>query len=896
VLSSPPMALTPGSRLGPYEIQAPIGAGGMGEVYRARDTRLDRIVAIKVLPEHLSGSPEVRARFEREARAVSSLNHPNICVLYDVGHQDGVDFLVMEHLEGETLADRLLKGPLPVDELLRVATEIADALDKAHRQGLIHRDLKPGNVMLTKSGAKLLDFGLARTTGLAPTLSDLSRSPTMSRSLTAEGTIVGTFQYLAPETLEGREADARGDIFAFGAMLYEMATGKRAFEGKSQASVIAAILERDPAPPSTVQPLIPPALDRLIQQCLVKDPDRRRQTMHDVLLELQWIAEGGSRAGVPAPVAARRRSTARLAWSIAIVAVAAVAVFAAGYLLRRPPKPQPVRFLVDAPAAATAVGSPKISPDGRYLAFDVTDSTGVTRIWLRPMNSLSAQPVPGTENAWRPFWSPDSRYIGFLAGDKLKKVEVSGGPPVTVCETRSAGDGSWSRSGVILFDGALNDSIRSVSAAGGTPSPATRIDRSRKEEGCAWPQFLPDGKHFLFLGLTSNPDSIALKAGELGSLKAKVVAVGNFSRIEWVPPGYLLFVRDRALVAQPFDAGGLKLAGEPFPVIDDVSVGGGGASNAEFSASEDGVLVCRASGASSGSQLTWVDRNGHETGTLGPPADIGAFELSPDGRKVAAAIAAAGATGGDIWVLDVARNLSTRFTFDPADDAWPVWSPDGSKIYFASNRKGFAGYRIFEKAATGVGAAREFYRLPPGDNIGPAGCSRGGLMACLSLGAATRWDVWMVPLNDTTKAAPFLNSQFSEREAAISPDGRWVAYVSNESGQQEVYVQGYPGPSGKWQVSTHGGRDPQWGADGRQLYYLSSEGAMMSVPVEPRPSFQVGMPARLFPASPPSDDPGGRCFAVSADGRRFLILRPTRASSLPATLVVMNWTAALGRK
>jgi Tol biopolymer transport system component len=893
------MALTPGSRLGPYEIEAPIGAGGMGEVYRARDTRLDRTVAVKVLPEHLSGSPEVRARFEREARAVSSLNHPNICVLYDVGHQDGVDYLVMEHLEGETLADRLLKGPLPTDELLRIATEVADALDKAHRQGLVHRDLKPGNVMLTKSGAKLLDFGLARTTGLAPTLSDLSRSPTMSRQLTAEGTIVGTFQYLAPETLEGREADARSDIFAFGAMLYEMATGTRAFEGKSQASVIAAILERDPAPASSVQPLIPPALDRLVQQCLVKDPERRRQTMHDVLLELQWVAEGGSRAGVPAPVAARRRSTARLAWSIAALAVAAIVVFAAGYYLRRPPNPQPVRFLVEAPAAATALGSPRISPDGRYLAFNVTDSTGVTRIWLRPLNSLSAQPIPGTEDAGRPFWSPDSRYIGFMAGNKLKKVEVSGGPPVTVCESGSRGDGSWSRSGVILFDGSSSDSVRSVSAAGGTPSGATVIDRSRGEAGVAWPQFLPDGKHFLFLGLTSNPDSIALKAGELGSEKAKVIAVGNFSRIEWVPPGYLLFVRERALMAQPFDAAGLKMAGEPFPVIDDVSVGGGGASNAEFSASEDGVLVCRASGASSGLQLTWTDREGRETGTLGPPADISTFVLSPDGRKVAATIVGAAenmSDVGDIWVLDVTRNLSTRFTFDPADDRWPVWSPDGSRIYFTSNRKGFAGYRILEKASTGVGAEREFYRPGPGINLGPVGCSRGDLLAFMALDPKTRWDVWIIPLNDTTKTAPFLTSQFSEREAAISPDGRWVAYVSGESGQREVYVQGYPGPSGKWQISTHGGRDPLWGADGRQLYYLSPEGSMMSAPIETQPTFQVGMPARLFQASPPSDDPGGRCYAVSADGRRFLILRPTRAHSLPATLVMMNWTAALGRK
>ncbi|HEY7727428.1 MAG TPA: protein kinase, partial [Candidatus Eisenbacteria bacterium] len=866
----------------------------MGEVYRARDTRLDRTVAVKVLPEHLSGSPDIRARFEREARAVSSLNHPNICVLHDVGHQDGVDYFVMEFLEGETLAERLLRGPIPTDELLRVATEIADALDKAHRQGLIHRDLKPGNVMLTGSGAKLLDFGLARTTGLVPSLTDLSRSPTMSRPLTAEGTIVGTFQYMAPETLEGREADGRSDIFAFGAILYEMSTGRRAFEGRSQASVIAAILERDPPPASTIQPLTPPALDRLIQQCLVKDPENRRQTMHDVLLDLRWIVEGGSRAGLPAPVAARRRSTVRLAWSVAALAAGAAVVFAAGYFLRRPPRPEPVRFFVDAPEGAIAVGSPRISPDGRYLAFNVTDSTGVSRIWLRPMNSLTAQPVPGTENAERPFWSPDSRTIGFMAGNKLKKIPVAGGPPVTVCESGSRGDGSWGRSGVILYDGGLTDSIRCVSASGGTPSGATFIDRSRNESGNAWPQFLPDGKHFLYLGLTSAPESISLKAGRLGSKKTKVLTVGNFSRIEWVPPGYLLFVRDRALMAQPFDANGLKLAGEPFPVIDDVSAGAGGvASNAEFSASGSGVLVCRASGASSGLQLTWVDRGGREIGTLGVPAGIQTFALSPDGGRVAASVISPREENADIWVLDVGRNLSTRFTFDRSDDAWPVWSADGSEVYFTSNRAG--KYAIYRKAATGAGEEQEVYRA--GVDIGPFGCSGDGrLLGCMVLAPGTRWDIWVVPLGDTAKAGAVFQTPFAEREASISSDGRWIAYTSNESGQSEVYVRAYAGSGGKWQISTRGGRDPLWRADGRELFYLTPEGTMMSVAVAVEPVFQVGMPQRLFAAPPPSEDPGGRCYAVSPDGRRFLLLRPVRERSLPATLVVMNWTAALGRK
>src|SRR5215813_10425683 len=449
------MALSAGSRLGPYEVLAPLGAGGMGEVYKARDTLLERTVAIKVLPTQLSSSEEMRQRFEREAKAISQLSHPHICALYDVGSQDGTEYLVMEYLEGETLAMRLLKGVLPLQQTLAYGIEIADALDKAHRQGIVHRDLKPGNIMLTKSGVKLLDFGLAKAMAPAAPTSGLTSLPTVAtpQNLTQTGTILGTFQYMAPEQLEGGEADARSDIFALGAVLYEMATGQKAFQGKSQASLIGSILKEEPPPPSTIAPMTPPALDRVIKTCLSKDPENRFQTAHDVKLQLQWIAEGGSQAGLPAPVVSRRKNREKLAWAVAAVAALAAIAFAVAFVRRTPAKGRTVRFEIPTPEEVTSIDLPRISPDGRTIAFNATDSSGKTRIWVRPLNSLTAQPLGGTEGASRPFWSPDGKYLGFVAEGKVKKIDVSGGPAQKICDAPTGSDGSWSSEGVILFDG-----------------------------------------------------------------------------------------------------------------------------------------------------------------------------------------------------------------------------------------------------------------------------------------------------------------------------------------------------------------------------------------------------------------------------------------------------------
>src|SRR6476661_994588 len=587
------MALATGTKIGPYEIIAPIGAGGMGEVYRARDTRLERTVAIKVLPDHLSKSEDVRQRFEREAKTISQLSHPHICALHDVGREGETEYLVMEYLEGETLADRLLKGSLPLEQTLRYGMQIADALDKAHRLGIVHRDLKPGNVMLTKSGVKLLDFGLAKFQAAARDkqlsgVSVLATEAQASQPLTERGTVLGTFQYMAPEQLEGGEADARSDIFAFGALLYEMATGKKAFSGKSQASLAGSILRDDPTSITEISPMMPPALNRVIKTCLAKDPEDRFQTAHDVKLQLQWVAEGGSQAGVPAPVAARRKSRERLAWGVAAAGLLAAAALGFGYVRRAPVPPRAVRFEVPAPEGVSAIDAPRVSPDGRYLAFSATDSEGKPRIWVRPLNAIAAQPLNGTEGTTRPFWSPDSRFLGFMAEGKLKKIEVTGGPAQKICDAPTGADGSWGSEGVILYDGTGKDPIHRVLAAGGSPTVAAKADTKEGEVG--WPEFLPDGRHFLYMSIGSKPEDSTYRVGTLDSTDSKPFAPAQ-TLLTYSPPGYLLFVRDKTLVAQRFDPKALKTQGEPVPLAEHIGTDSVGL--ATFSVSRDGTLAYR---------------------------------------------------------------------------------------------------------------------------------------------------------------------------------------------------------------------------------------------------------------------------------------------------------------
>jgi len=879
------MPLATGSKLGPYEILAPLGAGGMGEVYRARDTRLDRTVAVKILPSRLAGDAAVRERFEREAKTISSLNHSHICTVYDVGQQNELAYLVMEYLEGETLAARLERGPLPLDQLLRIGIEIADALEKAHQQGVVHRDLKPGNIMLTKTGAKLLDFGLAKPTLRSDTA--LTTMATAAKPLTMEGAIVGTFLYMAPELFEGKEADVRSDLFAFGAVLYEMATGKRAFEGKTSASVIAAIMEREPAPITSVQPMTPPALERVIKTCLAKDPEERFQSAHDLKLQLQWIAEAGSQAGVPAPVVTRRKNRERLAWIVAGALAVLAALLAVGFVLRAPQPQSLIRASISLPpqTAAPPLGFFSISPDGRRLAFVAAAASGQPQLWVRPLDSLTAQPLAGTEGAIYPFWSPDSRYIGFFADGKLKKIDPSGGPAQSVCDAPEGRGGTWSSDGVIAFAPGVFTGIYRVPAIGGTPAqlttPATPGTSDR------FPSFLPDGKHVLYLSLAGSGKKDVVNVVSLDSKQA--VRVGEISsNVVYDPSGFLLYQRDGNLVAQHFDTGNFALGGDAFPVVEQIQLATD-RGNAFFSVSPGGMLVYQAGGLGNKAQLTWFDRDGKQLGTLGGPGQVFGPVLSPDGKRVVASIS--GPTGkASLWMLDVARGISSRFTFTDSSDSWSVWSPDGKQVAYSSNRAG--RLEIYLKPANGVESEQPIV-TGEGESM-PTDWSRDGrFIAYQTQSQSTKkFDIWIVPTTGDRKPYPFIATEADEDEGAFSPDGRWFAFSSNESGRREVYVVPFPGRGGKWQVSSSGGEWPLWVANGTELDYQSLDHKWMAVEVNGKGNdFSIGATQTLFGGKPlPSGSPLG--VNVTPDGKKALIPVETEGAAVPFTLVT-NWKADL---
>ena len=885
------MTLAAGTKLGPYEIVSPLGAGGMGEVYRAKDTRLDREVAVKVLPEHLSANAELRQRFEREARAISALTHPHICTLHDVGNQDGVEYLVMELLDGQSLAERLENGPLPPDQVMRFGIEIADALEAAHRQGIVHRDLKPGNVMLTRSGVKLLDFGLAkhRAAAVQTEISQLSSLPTEltpSRpALTEQGTIMGTFQYMAPEQLEGKEADARTDIFAFGCVLYEMATGRKAFTGKSRASMIGAILKDQPAPISSIAPMTPPAFDRLVQTCLAKEPEDRFQTAHDVRLQLQWIAEGGSQAGAPAVVVSRRKTRERMAWATSAALLVAAAVLGVGYMRRAPAAASPVRFQLVLPDALSVVEAPRISPDGKLLAFSARNADGKAQIWLRPLESLDPRPVPGTDGAsYRPIWAPDSRHIAFVAEGKLKKVDIAGAPPQTICDATTGADGSWGKDGTILFDGQASDPIRRVSAAGGIPQ--TVVKGSMGGASVGWPNFLPDGKHFLYFEFGGGTGQGRMMAASLDPKQKPRKILDSDSLAQYAPPGHLLYVKEGTLVAQAFDASALKLTGEPVPVAEQMGATGNGL--ADFSVSANGALVYRG-GVSSETRLVWVDRSGKAGPELDKSAGYGSTALSPDGTRLAMDISDSRSDKRDIWIRDLVRGVTSRFTFDPANDIAPVWSPDGNRLVYASDRKGPSS--LYGKDASGTGPEAELWSC--GETLIPSDWSSDGRFILVNrLTTKNSWDIWVYPTDRASKPFPFVEGAFTEVLPTFSPDARYVTYMSNESGRFEIYVQQFPGPGGKWQVSAAGGTEPHWSADGKTIYFKSLDAKIMAATIDAGATFTAGVPQALFDARL---QPGQRrnSYVVTRDGQKFLLLSPLGKEKIAPITVVLHWPATL---
>jgi eukaryotic-like serine/threonine-protein kinase len=884
------------SRLGPYEILAPLGAGGMGEVYEALDTRLERTVAIKICGVRFT------ERFEREARAISSLNHPHICALYDIGREDSVDFLVMEYLEGETLEARLRKGPLPIDEALRIAIQIASALDAAHRKGIIHRDLKPGNVMLTRSGAKLLDFGLAKMGSPVSSIAIETIGLTQPPPLTAEGTIMGTFPYMSPEQLEGKETDVRSDIFSFGAMLYEMITGRRSFAGSSSASLIAAVMSTNPPPVSTIQPMASPALDRLVRKCLAKSPDDRWQTAGDLLSELQWITESGSNAGIPAPIVAKRRNRERM-WQLAAGLAAALllasVVWIATHLPKQPAPAAVVHFQIPAPDKLNFFfyEIPAVSPDGERIAFTAAASSLVSdRLFVRPLNAANATeiPLPGIDPHY-PFWSPDGRQIAFVSGatrvgGTLQRVDISGGPPVTICsDCNAVYGGTWNRDGVILSTNRAGELYR-ISVAGGDPKPLRPL--SEGETGQYWPEFLPDGKHYLYLSLSSRPNEQGIYVASLDSTDRKFI-VGTNANATYVQSGQLLFMRGDVLMAQPFDLRNLTLGGEPRSVADHIETGTAAGTSlpaATFAASPNGVLVWRRVFQSSQSLPQWFDRNGKKLGSVGEAADYSNPALSPDDTKLAVGIRDPQTKTRDIWIFDLLRGTKTRLTFDPADDLDPIWSPDGTQIAFTSNRTGQRN--IYRKPADGSGSEELLLGGKEGqENV--EDWSRDGkyLMYNLQPGGAAH--LYVLPLADR-KPVPFQNTEFRTQQGQFSPNGRWVAYRSMESGRPEVYLQGFSLDSsqarGKWQVSVAGGEIPRWRRDGKELYFeFNSSYFAVDVKTDGA-SFEAGIPRLLFEAPTIFSNTGGaQPYVVTHDGQRFLVLAPVEKTSNQPLEVLVNW-------
>jgi len=895
------MTLPAGSRLGPYEVLAPLGAGGMGEVYKALDTRLDRTVAVKVLPQHLSSSAEVRQRFEREAKTISQLSHPHICALYDVGNQDGVEYLVMEYLEGETLAERLLKGPLPTEQTLRYGIEIADALDKAHRQGIVHRDLKPGNVMLTKSGVKLLDFGLAKAVRPVSSASALTSLPTEGPALTAEGTILGTFQYMAPEQLEGRESDARTDIFAFGVLLYEMATGQKAFSGRSRASLIGAILKDEPPPISTVQPMTPPALDRVVRTCLAKDPENRWQTARDVVLELKWISEGRSQAEIGAPAVTAWRSRERVAWILAALFGIGLAVTLPLSILRRPRGAGEGRTLklsiLPPEKGAFQPGMTAISPDGMRLAFAAATAEGKSLLWIRPLDALEARPLPGTDGAYLPFWSPDSRFLAFYAEGKLKKIEASGGPPQSLCDAQSGRGGTWNREGVIVFTPTPAERLFRVSAAGGPAIPVTTLDPSRQENSHRWPVFLPDGRHFLYFARSRQKENRAIYVGSIDSKETRPLMSGN-SNVLFAPSlteaseGYLLFEREGFLMARRFDAAGLRLEGDPLPIAGRVR-GSDPLTAANFTVSQTGVLAYGKGTQIGYRQLAWLDRSGKPLSSIGPAGIYLDVSLSPDEKRAALDTINIEVGGREVWLMDLARGVMSRLTPGETADWSPVWSADGSRIAFGANQTSIA-WDLYQKSSSGAGREELLFKSDS-PKVAEDWSLDGRFLLYTVGGARSKREIWVLALSGDRKTIPILQTAFDEFLPNFSPDGRWIVYVSNESGRPEVYVQTFPISSAKWRVSTDGGSQPRWRRDGKEIFYFAPDGALMAVPVMPGSTFEAGAPRKLFETGMGFSALAGERhrFCVAADGERFLLLRQVEEQNAQPLTVVFNWMADL---
>jgi Tol biopolymer transport system component len=886
-------AIPPGARLGPYELVAHIGRGGMGDVYRARDTRLGRIVAVKVLLPHVASDAELKQRFEREARTLAALTHPHICAVFDVGHQapaagsdQAVDYLVMEYLAGETLAARLSRGPLPLDEALQHATQIAAALETAHQTGVIHRDLKPGNIMLTAGGTKVLDFGLAKALGGDTPSPDLTQTP--ARSVTREGWLLGTPAYMSPEQARGKAVDRRADMWAFGCVLFEMLTGGRTFEGDDVTETIAAVVREEPDW-SALPVNTPAALHRLLRRALAKDPRNRLADASTARLEIEEALTGSEDAvglqsttrppGVDVATAPRSRLGQRVPWILAAGLGLAVAVLAvpAARSLRGAASAAPMRFLIDTPRlSGSSYDNLIISPDGRMVGYIARAEGRGSTLYVRPLDSLSARPLAGTEGAFDAFWSADSRYIGFRIGfgpsSTLKRVDVTGGPPQNLapCEI-----GTWNHDGIIICkDGVV---LSRVPATGGVPTRITALDESLQETSHDAPYFLPDGRHFLYRARSARPENRAIYVGSLDSDR-KTRIMTSESKAIYAPPGFLLFYRQGTLFAQAFDATRLALRGEAVPVAERVAAASGGV-DAAFAVSSTGTLVYQHDEAPQTRQLAWFDRQGRQLGTVGPAGAFGMVALSPDDKRVALS------SESGMWIVEMSTGIASRLTDQGGS---PVWSPDSRTVAFASNRNGRTS--VFQRT---LGSREDLpvFESPEGSQW-PDDWSRDGQLLLIN---DRNSGIVVLPMTGDGKPRRLLLSDKAVIDKpTFSPDVRWVAFASTESGPAEIMVASFPEFTNIKQVSAGGGHLPEWRPDGKELFYMTGDGELMAVEVRDTGStLDTAAPRKLFDTRATAGTPGSNRYAVSADGNRFLVLAPAADSRPEPIAVVLNWTSLL---
>ncbi len=894
------MTLSTGTKLSHYEISSKLGKGGMGEVYRAKDQKLGRDVAIKVLPEEFARDVDRVARFQREAKLLASLNHPNIAAIYGLEESGGTNFLVLELIEGDTLADRLKRGAIPVEEALKLALQIAEALEAAHEKGVIHRDLKPANIKVTPDGkVKVLDFGLAKAFATDQEPVNLSNSPTLSDAATQQGVILGTAAYMSPEQARGNPVDKRADIWAFGVVLFEMLTGRPLFIGHTVSDTLAAVLKEEPD-----WDKIPANMHFLLRRCVEKDPKKRLRDIGDAMPLLEGFTETVS----------EKYRRPWLAWSIAALAIF-VAVFIAFVHFREKPSAPgaAARFRIALPDEAIVDPSDSfaLSPDGRYLAFTATGSDGVMRLWIRPLDSLEAYPLTGTESNWIPmfFWSPDSHFIAFDAGGRLKKIDISGGAPQTICElSMSALGGSWNRDGVIIF-GTGPGGLMRVPVSGGVPSVLSKLRSERQEIGHYSPIFLPDGRHFLYFCGSTTTENAGVYVGcldarpeeqDMKQLLETSLAAAYAPASDSIP-GQLLFLREGTLMCQPLDEQRLELTGEPTPLAGQIS---SFAYFGFFSASSNGVLVYRGSKIQP-TQATWYNRQGKILDSAGKLGTIYGLAISPNGAQAAIGLdnkLQGFALSIDLWLIDLLSDTDTRFTFGNNLNGTPAWTPDGNHIIFASDREGF--FDLYQKPANG--AQQEELLLKSNETKLPTSCSCDGRFLLYTVAdPKTKGDIWILPLEGERKAMPLLRTEHDEIEGRFSPDMRWIAYVSDESGRNEIYVRAFSLSSGaasqesgaKWMVSEGGGRGPRWRGDGKELYYIALDGSVMVVKIAAGKIFRSGTPERLFQAPPNLSKyayaPSFSTWDVTPDGARFLIPAIVQENSPSPFNVILNWTALI---